>query len=84
VHRVFEAESLDDGVTSWFEDGLARHSASSMRHATRALRAPLLDAMARELPAVERLYLTELMRTRDANEGIQAFLEKRPPAWRDE
>jgi 1,4-dihydroxy-2-naphthoyl-CoA synthase len=28
------------------------------------------------------MYLNELMRTEDAVEGLQAFLEKRDPAWR--
>jgi len=29
----------------------------------------------------EKIYLDELMRTGDAQEGIRAFLEKRPPRW---
>jgi enoyl-CoA hydratase/carnithine racemase len=28
--------------------------------------------------------MTENMLARDAEEGIDAFLEKRPPVWRDE
>jgi cyclohexa-1,5-dienecarbonyl-CoA hydratase len=36
-----------------------------------------------EIPSVERLYLDELMRTEDAQEGVRAFLEKRPPVWRN-
>jgi len=35
------------------------------------------------LPELERLYLTELMSTHDAAEGIAAFLEKRAPKWTD-
>lgn len=31
----------------------------------------------------ERLYLERLMGTEDAKEGLQAFLEKRKPVWRD-
>ena len=34
------------------------------------------------LRAVEEAYLNELMRSEDASEGLQAFLEKRPPTWR--
>jgi len=32
---------------------------------------------------VERLYLERLMSTEDAKEGLQAFLEKRKPTWRN-
>ena len=41
--------------------------------------------MLREVPArlaeVERLYLDRLMATRDASEGLDAFLAKRQPSW---
>ena len=30
----------------------------------------------------ENIYLHELMKTRDANEGVKAFMEKRKPVWR--
>ena len=33
------------------------------------------------LSAVEKLFLKKLMKTRDAKEGLRAFLEKRPPRW---
>jgi enoyl-CoA hydratase/carnithine racemase len=36
------------------------------------------------LPKLERLYLDDLMRTHDAAEGIDAFLARRPPVWRNE
>jgi cyclohexa-1,5-dienecarbonyl-CoA hydratase len=35
------------------------------------------------LPAVEEMYLKELMETDDANEGINSFLEKRKPTWKN-
>jgi cyclohexa-1,5-dienecarbonyl-CoA hydratase len=41
-------------------------------------RGQLLGAPLRE---VENLYLHELMKTTDANEGIKAFQEKRKPRW---
>jgi cyclohexa-1,5-dienecarbonyl-CoA hydratase len=34
------------------------------------------------LAEAENLYLNELMKTEDAQEGIRAFLEKRQPVWR--
>jgi len=33
------------------------------------------------LARAERIYLEDLMRTEDANEGIRAFMEKREPKW---
>ena len=35
----------------------------------------------RRIAEVERLYLDRLMQTRDANEGLAAFIAKRPPKW---
>lgn len=35
------------------------------------------------LQRINSLYLEELMRTRDAGEGLRAFLEKRKPRWND-
>jgi cyclohexa-1,5-dienecarbonyl-CoA hydratase len=34
------------------------------------------------LARAEKIYLDELMKTNDANEGIRAFMEKRPPVWK--
>jgi len=34
------------------------------------------------LARAEKIYLDELMKTEDVNEGINAFLEKRQPAWK--
>ncbi len=55
-------------------------SAAALRIANRAVRQSL---PLKSLDNLERLYLEELMATRDANEGIAAFLEKRKPAWVD-
>ena len=35
------------------------------------------------LQEIENLYLHELMRTADADEGVRAFMEKRKPEWRN-
>jgi cyclohexa-1,5-dienecarbonyl-CoA hydratase len=54
---------------------------------TLAKRALLLGAdlgVMRSLAPIEDLYLNDLMASADASEGIRAFIEKRPPVWRDE
>lgn len=57
-------------------------SASSLRFATRAARAGHSKWVLPLLAEVERLYLDELMATPDAQEGIEAFIEKRAPKFR--
>jgi cyclohexa-1,5-dienecarbonyl-CoA hydratase len=32
---------------------------------------------------MEGLYLDELMQTEDAHEGLQAFMDKRKPVWKN-
>ncbi|MFN2492861.1 MAG: enoyl-CoA hydratase/isomerase family protein [Pyrinomonadaceae bacterium] len=58
-------------------------SAAALEHAKRAIdvgRGRSLDLALRD---VEDMYLHELMKTYDAPEGINAFIEKRKPMWRN-
>ncbi len=51
---------------------------------SRRCRANLRARMDSELNEIERIYLEELMKTHDAAEGLQAFLDKRKPQWKNE
>ena len=66
---------------------IARHllprSAASLLRAVRAVRLQWNRAFLRDLAEVERLYLDDLMKTEDARAGIEAFLSKRRPDWKD-
>jgi len=35
------------------------------------------------LKIIEEIYLDELMKTEDAEEGLKSFLEKRKPVWKN-
>jgi len=62
---------------------LAGKSAAVLALTRRALRdggrGPFADALTR----VERLYADALVPTEDMEEGVRAFMEKRPPKWKD-
>jgi cyclohexa-1,5-dienecarbonyl-CoA hydratase len=65
-------------------DQLRSVSAATLRQAKRALLIGADRGVSIGLESIETLYLTDLMATADAAEGINAFMEKRPPVWRDE
>ncbi len=75
------AEDPAAAALEYFEKHLAPKSAASLAYAVRAARAPYAARVKRRLAEVERLYLDGLMKTRDAVEGLNAFLEKRAPKW---
>ncbi len=50
----------------------------------KAFYAGLAEDREAALQVIETIYLRELMKTHDAEEGLKAFLEKRQPMWRDE
>jgi cyclohexa-1,5-dienecarbonyl-CoA hydratase len=80
VNRVVEdlAAATDDWVSR-----LAAKSGSALALARRAVRQGARGSLAKALARTERMYLEELTRTRDSEEGIAAFLEKRRPRWTD-
>ena len=79
----FVAEDIGTVTDAWIESQLLSHSAVALHYAVRAVRVPLRDDLHRGLEELERMYLRDLMRSEDAREGIAAFLDKRPPSWKN-
>ena len=77
--------SLTDDPTAaalaYFGQHLAGKSAAALACALAAARGAMRADVRRRLGDVEALYLERLMKTRDANEGLAAFLAKRQPQW---
>lgn len=80
--RLNIVNAVTDEPEEWWKQlvtkRLQKTSASSLRFAERAVRRQLTRQLAQDIPELERLYVDELMKTPDANEGIAAFLERRP------
>ena len=79
VHQVADDPAV--AALAYFEEHLMPKSAAALALAVRAAREPFAELAQARLDGVEALYLDQLMATRDANEGLQAFIEKRPPRW---
>ncbi len=75
------AEDPEAAGLGYFDEHLAPRSAVALACAVSAVRAPRVRELRLRLAEVEHLYLERLMTTRDANEGLAAFLERRTPAW---
>lgn len=85
INEVFEDKAyMEVGVNTWIEKNILGKSASSLRFATRASRASFDFFMLKHLPYFSDMYLKEMMETHDANEGINAFIEKRKPVWKNQ
>jgi len=77
----FVAADPDAAALAYFELHLANKSAASLACALTAARGAMIRDVRHRLAEVERLYVDRLMQTRDANEGLVAFLAKRKPHW---
>ena len=78
------AADPERAALSYFDEHLKPKSASSLRYAVKAARWDYVRRVSAKIAAVERLYLDELMKTHDAVEGLEAFLEKRKPQWQNQ
>lgn len=85
AHVVPEGDDPERWLLDWFAKSLAPLSAFSLREATWAARegSGVLARLGAPLDAVEARYVERLLPSHDGNEGIAAFLAKRPPRWVD-
>jgi cyclohexa-1,5-dienecarbonyl-CoA hydratase len=82
INKVFSAASFGE-MTDEFIRKLTSLSGAALRLTKRAVDRGLQESFSEGIKAVEQLYLGELMQTEDAREGLNAFLEKRKPVWKD-
>lgn len=82
INKVFPVE----GFTEHVNDFVGKFTAQSKvilemtkRAVDRGLYHPCMEAIGR----AEELYMTKMMKTQDANEGLRAFMEKRKPVWKN-
>ena len=81
VHRITPTHEIEFHLDKRLQSDFLPRSAVGLRCAAHASRRPVLHALEHDLPAIEKLYLNEMMGHPDGIEGILAFLEKRRPHW---
>jgi cyclohexa-1,5-dienecarbonyl-CoA hydratase len=83
VNKVVKEGELED-ETSHFLKPYLKLSAEVLRLTKKAVMAGLRDDLESSLKVIEGVYLDELIKTHDAEEGLKAFLEKRKAVWKNE
>jgi enoyl-CoA hydratase/carnithine racemase len=68
---------------AYINKNLKTHSNFALRQAVKASRSAYVDTIKKQLIKVESQYLDELMQASDPIEGLTAFVEKRPPVYKD-
>lgn len=76
-----DAPDPEAAALAYISEHLLTKSASSLRFAIRAARQDYATRIKAKIENLERLYLDELMASRDAVEGLEAFIAKRPAKW---
>jgi cyclohexa-1,5-dienecarbonyl-CoA hydratase len=80
ANRALADEQLTSTVDQTLDE-LQRLSPAALTTTKKALYAWDSIHFDKGLARAEKIYLEDLMKSADANEGIRAFVEKRPPKW---
>jgi cyclohexa-1,5-dienecarbonyl-CoA hydratase len=83
VNEVYPREEFQKSCEE-FIYRLTSNSGAILRLTKKAIRESLGKPFFEGLARSEEIYLKEMMATRDAHEGLAAFMEKRPAKWADE
>jgi len=82
INKVFPTQEFRQRADE-FIGKLTWLSAPVLKLTKRAVDRALDSSLREGLASVEELYLVELMQTEDAREGLNAYLEKRQPVWKN-
>ena len=82
INKVVKEEELKE-ETEKFVKPYMKLSAEVLRFTKKAMMSGLKDDLEPSLKLIEDIYLNELMKSHDAEEGLNAFLEKRKPEWKN-
>ncbi|MCP4583165.1 MAG: enoyl-CoA hydratase/isomerase family protein [candidate division Zixibacteria bacterium] len=83
VNHVFPRDDFDKHCQD-FISRLTANSAAILRLTKKTIKAGLNKPFIESLDIAEKIYLKDMMATKDAHEGLNAFMAKRAPVWTDE
>ncbi len=81
VHSI--SSEPEKELSEFISKHILSKSAVALQFAAKSSRFEMHQAFLKNIEAVEKMYVQELMETEDANEGIRSFMEKRKPVWKN-
>lgn len=79
IHSV--VDNPEQAAREFIHTHLLSKSSAALKYTVRSSRHALHSSFLKHIDELEKIYLAGLMKTHDANEGINAFMEKRKPNW---
>ena len=83
VNHILPVKNFEADAEKFITEKLANNSAVVLQLTKRAFIEGATQNYTETIKKIEDIYLNELMKTNDANEGLAAFLEKRQPVWKN-
>ena len=83
VNQILPVDDFEEQADKFVVEKIACNSAVVLQLTKRAFLEGATQNYSESIKKIEDIYLNELMKTSDANEGLSAFLEKRQPVWKN-
>ncbi len=83
INHILPVDDFEDEAEKFITEKLASNSAVILQLTKRAIIEGATQNYKESIKKIEDIYLNELMKTSDANEGLAAFMEKRQPIWKN-
>jgi cyclohexa-1,5-dienecarbonyl-CoA hydratase len=82
INKVVPLPSFEAELQEFLKP-ITELSTVGLRYSKKGLTLGLETNFRKGLEQIEKIYLEELMASEDVHEGLNAFLEKRPPVWKN-
>lgn len=80
INEVFSFENFEKEADEYIEK-ITSNSSIVLQLTKKAVMDSIDLSYDKAIKIIEDIYLNELMKTKDASEGLKAFMEKRKPVW---